>query len=209
MRSMLFCAVVAVVAGSVAAAGQTDRIATRKPILLDLPQVRVFTADGILPRGIDREPAVVIQVDGAKAGTAVWADDPGGVARAAMPARVIIVEPKRFAASPLPESAQRPGEGAFTGMSFKTLFDNDRVAVIRARMDEGAREAFHTHASDTVVVHLSGGRIEDTAGGVTKVNRWKPGDVEFEARGSSHSARNVGGAVDVVLVTLKPQPASR
>jgi hypothetical protein len=37
------------------------------------------------------------------------------------------------------------------------------------------------------------------------VNRWKRGDVEFESLGSSHSARNVGGAVDVVLVALKPQ----
>jgi hypothetical protein len=37
------------------------------------------------------------------------------------------------------------------------------------------------------------------------VNRWKHGDGEFEAIGSSHSARNVGGAVDVVLVALKPQ----
>jgi hypothetical protein len=50
---------------------------------------------------------------------------------------------------------------------------------------------------------LSGGAIEDTADGKTKVNRWKPGDAEFESRGSSHSARNVGQAVDVVLVALK------
>ena len=89
-------------------------------------------------------------------------------------------------------------------MSFNTLFENDRASVLRARMDVGAREGFHTHASDTLVVHLSGGEIEDTADGQTKVNRWKPGDVEFEARGSSHSARNVGKAVDGVLVALKP-----
>ena len=89
-------------------------------------------------------------------------------------------------------------------MSFKPLFENDQVTVLRARMDVGAREGFHTHGSDTIVVHLSGGEIEDTANGKTKVNRWKPGDVEFEARGSSHSARNIGQAVDVVLVALKP-----
>ena len=90
-----------------------------------------------------------------------------------------------------------------TGMSFKTIFENDRVTVRRARMEVGAKEAFHTHAADTIVVHLSGGEIEDTANGKTVVNRWKPGDAEFEAKGSSHSARNVGGAVDVVLVALK------
>ena len=31
-------------------------------------------------------------------------------------------------------------------------------------MEVGAREGFHTHGSDTIVVHLSGGEIEDTAG---------------------------------------------
>ena len=88
-------------------------------------------------------------------------------------------------------------------MSFTPLFENDRVSVLRARMEVGAREGFHTHGSDTIVVHLSGGEIEDTANGSTTVNRWKRGDVEFEGRGSSHSARNVGKAVDVVLVVLK------
>ena len=88
-------------------------------------------------------------------------------------------------------------------MSFTPIFENDRVSTIRARMEVGAREGFHTHGSDTVVVHLSGGEIEDTADGKTVVNRWKRGDVEFEALDTSHSARNVAGAVDVVLVVLK------
>ena len=124
---------------------------------------------------------------------------------------LIIVQPRRAAAPPAvappaaaPAPGSAPGESPFTGMSFHTLFENDRVTVIRARMEVGAREAFHTHGSDTLVVHLSGGSIEDTASGKTTVNRWKRGDVEFEARGSSHSARNVGQAVDVVLVALKP-----
>ena len=106
-------------------------------------------------------------------------------------------------AAPAPTSATQPGDAQFTGMSFKPIFENDKVRVIRARMEVGAKEAFHTHASDTVVVHLWGGEIEDTANGKTVVNKWKPGDVEYEARGSSHSARNVGGPVDVVLVALK------
>ncbi len=97
--------------------------------------------------------------------------------------------------------AQAPA--TFTGMSFNKILENDRVTVTRARMEVGAKEGVHTHASDTIVVHLSGGEIEDTADGKTVVNRWKPGDVEFESLGSSHSARNVGGAVDVVLVALK------
>ena len=99
-------------------------------------------------------------------------------------------------------SASQPA-AQFTGMTFNTVLENDKVRIIRARMDVDAREGLHTHAADTIVVHLSGGEIEDTANGKTVVNRWKPGDVEFEARGSSHSARNVGKLIDVVLVALK------
>src|SRR5262245_26928770 len=99
---------------------------------------------------------------------------------------------------------QPPSASPFVGISFKQVLDNDRVTIRRARMEVGAREALHTHGADTIVVHLSGGEIEDTADGKTVVNRWKRGDVEFEARGSSHSARNIGKAVDVVLVSLKP-----
>ena len=112
---------------------------------------------------------------------------------------------RQTAATAQPPAGSKPGEGPFTGMSFKQILENDKVTVIRARMEVGAREGVHTHGSDTIVVHLSGGEIEDTADGKTVVNRWKPGDVEFEGRGTSHSARNVGGAVDVVLVALKPQ----
>ena len=95
-------------------------------------------------------------------------------------------------------------ESVSTGMSFVPLLENERAKVIRGRMEVGAKEGLHTHESDMLVVHLSGGTIEDTADGKTKVNHWKRGDVEFEARGSSHSARNLGPAVDAVIVILKP-----
>jgi quercetin dioxygenase-like cupin family protein len=99
--------------------------------------------------------------------------------------------------------AQKPGNFPAVGVSFKPLLENDKVTVMRARMEADGSEGAHTHESDVLVIHLSGGRIEDTANGKTVVNTWKPGDVEFEAKGSSHAARNVGPAVDVVLVTLK------
>lgn len=159
-------------------------------------------------------------------GTRAGAGTPAPAARGGIggdeAALVVVVEPKhpRGAAPETsnlgPRSSQggdgrdggapgsKPGEAPFVGMSFRTLFENSLVSVIRARMEVDAREGVHTHGADTIVVHLSGGAIEDTAGGKTIVNRWKPGDVEFEARGSSHSARNVGQAVDVVLVTLAP-----
>ena len=182
----------------------------RAEVVLDNARVRAYrTAAGSLG-GVDHGPGVVVSIadgPGRPAGTAVWMDD---VARPPQSADadggpLVIIQPRRVP-SPTPEAERgsKPGDAPFTGMSFNTLFENDMVSVLRARMEVGAREGFHTHGSDTLVVHLSGGEIEDTADGLTKVNRWVPGDVEFEARGSSHAARNVGKAVDVVLVALKP-----
>jgi quercetin dioxygenase-like cupin family protein len=182
-------------------------------VVLDNEQVRVFKVSTSSALA-DHPAAVVVPLeDGAsrKAGEAYWSGDPALGSRPGPADDVvfIIIEPKPASSSPRSaakpaESSTGPGQGVFTGMSFKPLFENDRVAVIRGRMEIGAQEGFHTHASNIVLVHLSGGTIEDTANGQTKINRWKHGDVEFEARGSSHSARNLGPAVDAVLVTLKP-----
>ncbi len=188
--------------------GQAARGASARP-LIDNSRVRVYrtAADRVsdLPHG----PAVVVWIDGGAGnapGTAIWVDDAADAAWwSSARGSIVIVQPRPPAdASPLP-AGSKPGEGEFTGMSFNQVFENDRVSVLRARMEVGAREGFHTHGSDTVVVHLSGGEIEDTAGGKTVVNRWTKGDAEFEARGSSHSARNLGAAVDAVLVVVKPR----
>ena len=177
---------------------------------LNNAQVRAYRTTAGQLAGVQHGPGVVIWLaDGpsAKAGRAVWVDDaalpPADVAGSGA---IVIVQPLKASAPSTDASGagSQPGEAVFTGMSFVPQFDNARVSVLRARMEVGAREGFHTHASDTIVVHLSGGEIEDTANGKTVVNRWKPGDVEFEARGSSHSARNISHPVDVVLVVLKP-----
>jgi quercetin dioxygenase-like cupin family protein len=176
--------------------------------VLDNPRVRAYRiTDGSLA-GVAHGPAVVISLAdaaGDRAGSAIWVED-AAVPSTTTPTQgdIVIVQPLR-AARPPAASGSKPGEAPFTGMSFRPIFENDKVSVIRARMDVDAHEGFHTHASDTIVVHLSGGEIEDTADGKTVVNRWKRGDVEFESIGSSHSARNIGAAVDVVLVALKPQ----
>jgi quercetin dioxygenase-like cupin family protein len=177
-------------------------------VILDNARVRVYRAAAGTLAGVEHGPAVVVSLGdgrGAEAGSAVWVDDaaasPGG---SNLRGPIVIVQPRGSAAAP-PRVGSKPGDAPFTGMSFHTMFENDRVQVIRARMEVGAREGVHTHGSDTIVVHLSGGAIEDTADGKTVVNRWKNGDVEFEGSGTSHSARNVGSAVDVVLVALKPR----
>ena len=183
-------------------------------VVLDNPRVRVYRTAAASLAGVDRGPAVVVSLEdglSAKAGSAVWVEDAAAPSTTSnisgsTGGSIVIVQPLRQAARTVsPPIGSQPGEASFTGMSFNPIFENDRVSVIRARMEVGAREGFHTHGSDTIVVHLSGGEIEDTADGKTVVNRWKGGDVEFEGLGTSHSARNVGGAVDVVLVALKPR----
>ncbi len=215
MRRLTFIAACAVssalFASSAATSGQPGRASGRARVVLDNARVRVFKTTRAAVASVAHGSGVAVPLqDGPtrKKGDAYWVSDndkdndtnPTG----ADAGPLIFVEPKPSSGPPPPPVGSKPGNAVFVGMSFKTLFENERVTAIRARMDEGAREGFHTHGSDTIVVHLSGGAIEDTANGKTKVDRWKPGDVEFESRGSSHSARNVGKAVDVVLVALKP-----
>jgi quercetin dioxygenase-like cupin family protein len=179
-------------------------------VVLDHPRARVYRITGGSLTGMDHRPAVVVLLEdgpGTKAGSAIWVEDATAPSRTSnIRGSIVVVQllPLAAATAP-PPPGSKPGDAPFTGMSFNPIFENDRVSVIRARMEVGAREGVHTHGSDTIVVHLSGGEIEDTADGKTVVNRWKRGDVEFEGLGTSHSARNIGGAVDVVLVALKPQ----
>jgi quercetin dioxygenase-like cupin family protein len=173
-------------------------IATLAPVLYG--RVEIYKGGASPVTTNDHRSGVVIRLD---TGEPSWSDDVARSAAESSKTPFVVVVPLERAPNPPLPSASQPGEGIFTGISFKPIFENDKVRVIRARMEIGARETFHTHASDTVVVHLSGGEIEDAANGKTVVNKWKPGDVEFEGRGSSHSARNVGQAIDVVLVALK------
>ena len=196
----------ATLAASVGASGQPARAGGRPVVVLDNARIHVFKTTGASLAGVAHGPGVAVPLEDGptrKKGEAYWAVD--NASSGTDPGPLVFVEPKpSTTGAPPAQTGSKPGDAAFVGMSFKTLFENETVTAIRARMDVSAREGLHTHASDTIVVHLSGGAIEDTANGTTTVNRWKPGDVEFESRGSSHSARNVGQAIDVVLVALKP-----
>ena len=210
MRSgLMIAALLATTTFGVSATIQAEAQAAREAsprVVVDNQRVRVYRATAGSLAGVDHGPAVIVPLEdgpGGSAGDAVWVDDAAATSRTStMRGSIVIVQLRPKPAAPAPAVGSKPGDAPFVGMSFNPLFENDRVSVLRARMDVGAREGFHTHSSDTLVVHLSGGEIEDTADGKTVVNRWKPGDVEFEGLGTSHSARNVGGAVDVVLVAL-------
>jgi quercetin dioxygenase-like cupin family protein len=200
---------VLVAAAALAFMFETQDASSRAKVALQNASVRVYRTNAGVLTGVAHGPGVVVWLENGpsgKAGRATWLDDvaappAGGAGTEA----IAIVQPlppgEPHASTSAPGS--KPGDAPFTGMSFNTVFENARVSVIRARMEVGAREAFHTHASDTIVVHLSGGDIEDTVDGRPAINHWKTGDIEFEALGSSHSARNIGHPVDVVLVALK------
>jgi quercetin dioxygenase-like cupin family protein len=196
----------ATLAARAGAPEQPGRADGRAVVVLDNARVRVFKTTGASLAGIAHRPGVAVPLEDGparKKGEAYWAAEKESAGTDAGP--IVFVEPRpSTTGAPSSQTGAKPGDAPFVGMSFKTLFENATVTAIRARMEVGAREGLHTHASDTIVVHLSGGDIEDTANGTTSMNRWKPGDVEFELRGSSHSARNVGQAIDVVLVALKP-----
>jgi len=190
------------------AASAATQTVPRAAVALDNARVRAYrTTIGALA-GVAHGPGVVIWIrdsPSGKSGRAIWVDDAAVPPTGESGDAIVIVQPlAQPAPRSSPPSGSKPGDAPFTGMSFAPLFENTRVSVLRARMEVDAREGVHTHGSDTIVVHLSGGEIEDTANGKTIVNRWKPGDVEFESRGSSHSARNISHPVDVVLVALKP-----
>jgi quercetin dioxygenase-like cupin family protein len=212
MRRMAFSAACVVVSVTLAAGaggcGKPARAVGRAAVVvLDNARVRASRTTGASLAGAAHGSGVAIPIEDGparKKGEAYWTTGGDKESSATDEAPLVFVEPKPFTpGTPPPPAGSKPGEATFVGMSFKTLFENESVVAMRARMDVGASEGLHTHGSDTLVIHLSGGEIEDTANGATIVNRWKPGDVEFESRGSSHSARNIGQAVDVVLVALK------
>jgi hypothetical protein len=199
--------VLAVIIGVLTQSEARGLAAGRAIVVMDNARVRVYRADSEPVTGIDHGPGVVVWLQeptGAQHARAVWRDDVSDTQNLAAGPWIIVQPKKAPPATAPPANGSSPGSAPFVGMSFVPLFENAQVSVLRARMDVDAHEGFHTHGSDTLVVHLSGGEIEDTADGRTVVNRWKSGDVEFESLGSSHSARNVGRAVDVILVALKP-----
>src|SRR4051812_44869151 len=151
MRTAIAVAVVAALAGSLSA--QTPGRAVQT---LDNARVRAFrTTAGVL-EGVPHGPGVVIWLaDGPKgtAGHAAWVDDasvppPDGAGSG----EIVIIQLRPPSPTP-PSAGSKPGDAPFTGMSFVPQFENDRVSVLRARMEVGAREGFHTHGSDTIVVH--------------------------------------------------------
>jgi quercetin dioxygenase-like cupin family protein len=197
---MVWRAVISIIAWGLTA---PSSVSPREPqVLLENPRVRVSRV-AAPEAAMSLQPGVVVLCDSqgapTKASDPTWAEHP-----ATLPGPFLVIEPKASSKPPTePKSGGEAPRREFKGMSSTPILENEQVKVVRARMEEGGEEGFHTHVADLVLVHVSGGEIEDTANGTTKVNRWKPGDIEFEALGTSHSARNVGHAIEVLIITLK------
>ena len=175
--------------------------AQQTEVLIDNAWVRITRTDRTAGNA-DAPSAVAVALENSqdwRVGDAFWLKEASGTEIGDF----IILEPKLDGPEVEVEGGSAPGKAEFVGLSFRELFADDHVEVLRARMEVDAHEGFHTHGSHTIVVHLSGGSIEDMAGGVTKVNEWQRGDVEWEGKGSSHAARNLGDPVEVILVVLK------
>lgn len=203
-------AAIALTAISMPGASPADQPAASPTVALENASVRAYRTMADALTRVPHGPGVVVWLETSlpdKDVRVLWMDDVAAPpVLGALSGPVVVVQPLRRAAAGAPQTPSEPrsANAEFTGMSFVPVFENARVSVRRAHMDVDAREGFHTHGDDIVVVHVSGGEIEDTSNGKTVVNRWKPGDVEFEARGSSHSAQNVGQPISVVLVEVKP-----
>src|ERR1044071_8135035 len=156
-----------VAAAALASTFQVQSSAPQARIAVQNASVRVYRTNAGVLGGVAHQPGVVVWLEdgpSGKAGRAIWLDDVAAPpAEGAGTGPIAIVQPlsQGGGRATTPAAGSNPGGAPFTGMSFNTLFENARVSVIRARMDVGAREGVHTHASDTIVVHLSGGDIED------------------------------------------------
>jgi quercetin dioxygenase-like cupin family protein len=90
------------------------------------------------------------------------------------------------------------------------LFKNQYVEVMDVRIDPGDTTAYHTHAHDTVFIHLS----DSVTQSQTKDKDWdpalpsKPGDVAFDKDSQhpfTHHVKNAGaGAFHVLDIELHP-----
>jgi len=104
-----------------------------------------------MKRDASRGAAVAAKEDspGAKAGVAVWVEDAAARSGTSNDSgALVIVQPRRQAVPKTrPPAGSKPGDAPFTGMSFKPIFENDRVSVIRARMEAGKEFVFSADLS--------------------------------------------------------------
>ncbi len=89
------------------------------------------------------------------------------------------------------------------GNVYKLVMENDRVRVMKATFQPGAKAVMHEHP-DHVIYMLQGGKAKLTnAEGKTDVLDLKTGDAVF-LKAQAHEAQNIGQAPrDILVVELK------
>lgn len=172
-RTIALCLALAACAADPRGVASKSAVEGASPrVVLDHPRVRAVRTTGETLAGSTSGPAVIVSLadgpDGA-AGRALWLDDVQAPGNPRLRGDVVLLQPLRAPASDgAPAAGWRPGTTSSDVLSFSPIF----VSVLRARMHAGALEGLHTHGADMALVHLSGGRIEDTAAGRTVVHTW-------------------------------------
>ena len=136
IRRLPFSTACVVATTMVAATGTQSSTGDRALVVLDNARARVFKTRGASLAGVDHRAGVVIELENSAAGRvgdARWARDAAAQTErhGAGPGPLIIVEPKDVAAAAAPPAeGSKPGEAVFSGMSFKTMFENEKVTAI-------------------------------------------------------------------------------
>src|SRR5262249_51291622 len=95
-------------------------VAAAPRVLVDNARVRVYRAAADDLAGVNHGPAIVVSLDNATLGNAVWVDDVAAAGAVKLRGDIVIVSPLQPASASSPVGGSAPGEAVFTGMSFKT-----------------------------------------------------------------------------------------
>lgn len=84
-------------------------------------------------------------------------------------------------------------------------FENDRVRALRRILAPGESTAMHTHASSSVAVLVTAGRLEiSDPEGAARTSDVKAGAAQWIEAGTTHALKNVGDApIEIVDIELK------
>jgi quercetin dioxygenase-like cupin family protein len=101
----------------------------------------------------------------------------------------------------LPALAQDPA--VVNSQSIHVRLENDRVRVLEAVLEPGAKEAVHSHPAYVTYVIAGGKVLNHASNGTTSELELKTGDVLYRDP-LTHSADNVGSTtIRLILVELK------
>lgn len=118
------------------------------------------------------------------------------------PVRIIVVELKGPAFSPLPNNSGHPL--AFPRPGATKVFENDRVIGWNSTWKLGVPTEIHYHDKDVVIVFTNSGSIKSTPlNGDSTIGDVSFGTVRFSKSDRTHSEELVNGSASAIVLALK------